>query len=80
MSAMWRDRNREVLGVCYPASPAQSASPKPGKDPVSNRYVWEYVHIYIYICTYMHAMTISAQRGHELEGKWRGLCGMIWRK
>lgn len=35
--------------------------------------------MYIYTCiAYMHAITISEKRGHELEGKWGGAYESIW--
>lgn len=33
-----------------------------------------------YVYTYMHFITISGKRGHELEGEWRMVYGTVWRE
>lgn len=33
-----------------------------------------YLGIYVYINSYMHAVTIDEKRDYELKGEWAGVC------
>jgi hypothetical protein len=46
----------------------------------TEHFIYMYIHIHIYTYTHTYIYHIRKRRGHEFEGKWKGVFERVFRK